>query len=929
MLFSVKKLSINIFFISCITITASAAYLNRPELVNFNSAGTNICSKENLRIKFDHENFEAGNIFTVEISQNGTFTVGNTYTMLGSLTQSGNMQNVFLDVTFPQNVPAGNNYSLRIKGSNPLTYSSQVNEFPFSISKFVASDPDSFPTGYWRGSFYKWTPSITGTITNANTEDIFNPNNYLGYITEDTMSFEYNWDRNTFAPGGLPDTNNVCGMYIDFFSIRMKRRVNLEAGYYIIGGGADDGFRISIDGGATWLIDYWSDHGYQGSINNNGCGFFLSAGTRDLVVEFYENKAHARFRTVFIKTGDPAIDPVTITSPLDGTTICSSGSPVQMTSNAPGGFQWSGPGVSSNGILDPQIGGTGPRTITYQTGLSAFSQNCVKAASVTINVNQGLSAQFSGLQAAYCSNAGVVNLVPQNPGGTFSGPGVNDTTFSPQGLSSGTITIQHVLSSVGGCNDTARVQVEIRVPIVPLVILPGPICSGSAPLQLSANVAGTFSGPGVSGNIFTPAQANIGANAIVFTTVQGPCTLTASGNIRVTNQAVVSLSLPNPSFCLNQLKKGGITFSPLGGILSGPGVTGDSISVQGLSAGPYIVQYIAGEGACKDTASQSFSVFDYPDASFGNLPDTVCEGSADLSLVPLVPGGAFIGQGVVPINKFSPRILETNNTYQIEYRITKNGCTSRTEQFVNILDRLKPPVTFPSMKKRYCASDQSFIPFSIPAGQYFLNGNVVASIDPANLNPGQYILKAVYRPLTDLECIDSSSAIFRFTIIANPNPNLGPDLEIESGLKATIDPKVQAPYNWKIDPSFGQFVESSKPIVFNPVKDVRITVTAFDTSKTCFAIDSIDIKVRPAITFTNLITPNGDNKNDAWEIAGGKSNMEVSIFNRWGKEVYKGKTEGELAWDGKEAGESGVYFYTVSHPSDGRVWKGWLTVVKN
>ncbi|HPI11062.1 MAG TPA: gliding motility-associated C-terminal domain-containing protein [Catalimonadaceae bacterium] len=905
----------------------SAAYLNRPELVDYNFASANICEKASLKIKFDHEQFNPGNVFTVEISQNGSFQTGNTIQLVGALTQSGNQQNVFLTVTFPSSVPAGSNYRLRIKGSSPLTYSNQLNEFPFSISKLSPSDPTVFPTDHWRGSFYSWIPSTTGVITDGNLEDLFNTNNYLGYITEDSLSFDYNWGNNTPAPAIFPDTNKVCGSYKDFFSIRMQRKINFEEGFYIFGGGADDGFRLSLDGGLTWLISDWSDHAYRGSLNNNGCGVFITAGSRNVVAEFYENKTDARFRLVLIKTGTPVIDPISITSPANGATICSGSSPVQLTGNPAGAWQWSGPGVNYQGTLNPSVGGTGPRTITYQTGFSAFGQNCVKTASITVNIVNGLSAQFSGLQPAYCTNSPTVNLVPQNPGGTFSGPGVSGSTFSPLEAGPGSYFIQHILNTPGGCSDTVSIPVTVTAPIIPLIILPENLCSGAAPVTLVANAPGTFSGPGITGNQFNPALANIGNNTIVFTSVQGACTSISSGNIMVLNQPTVSLTLSSIGFCINQTRKAKINASPAGGTLTGPGITGDSLTVTGLTPGNYALQYIAGNAGCSDTAVATFTVYDLPDASFNNMPDTVCEGAANITLVPVTPGGAFVGQGVIPPNQFSPSILLVNNTYMVEYRVTKNGCFNRSEQFVNILDKLKPTLQFPTLKKRYCTTEPAFIPASIPPSRYYLNGNEVTSINPATLAPGNYQLLAVFKPATDLECIDTASARYDFTIIANPAPDLGPDKEVESGQSITLDPKVTAPYSWTTGEP-GLNPEANKPLVFEPTVAQTIKVTASDPTLTCTGTDEMNLTVREKLFFPTLFTPNGDGYNNEWRITGGYNNMKISIIDRWGKKVYNGVSQGEIAWTGEGAEQSGLYFFLVEHPTDGRTWTGWVMVVR-
>ncbi len=1061
--------------------TVFAAYLNRPELVDFNFAGANICEKVNLKIKFDHQNFNAGNVFTAEISPNGSFAPGNTTTLVGSLTQSGSQNSVIFSFDFPTSIAAGSNYRLRIKGSNPLTFSSDLNEHPFSISKLTASDPNFYPTGYWRGYFYRWTPSTTGTINDATNEDIFNASNYIGYISEDTMSFNYNWGSNSNAPGIFPDTNRICGTYRDFFSIRLRRRVNFSDGYYIFGGGGDDGFRLSIDGGLTWLIQDWNDHSYRGSLNNGGCGIFLTAGQRDVVVEFYENKTDAQIRVVIIKTGDPAVNPISISNPTNGATICAGSSPIQMVASPPGAWQWSGIGVSSNGILNPQIGAPGQRTISYQTGFSAFGQNCVKQTSITVNVALGISAQFSGLPSEYCTSSASIQLIPQNPGGIFSGPGVAGLTFSPSIAGVGLHTISHIISS-GGCSDTVKkqvlvsapvsvsiqnlpvsvcnnsasislvgnpsggtfsgsgvsgtffnpglasignnaiaysltsngctssttsnisvsqfttaqfsglvpdycttggvvnltsqnpgnvfsgtgvvgstfspsiagagnftirnivgqssvcpdtayFQVSVLAPVTPIVSWLDSVCSNSNPVSFSANISGTFSGPGMVGNSFNPSLANIGNNNVMFTSIQGPCTVSVSKNVKVVNKLIASLNISSLSFCKGQIKKAGINVSPIGGILAGAGIIGDSLSVVGLNPGSYPVQYIVGSGTCVDTAKRTFNVFDFPNASFV-LPDTVCEGSKDLPLKPadsLNTTYQFADQGVLgqfPNFRFSPSLILKSTTTRVYNFVTKNGCTSSSEQFIYILEKFKPKVLFPDLKSTYCSSDRSFIPVSNPPGQYFMNGQSVDSIKPSRLTVGNYSVKSVYRPATSLECIDSSSAIFNFKIIETPKPDLGRDLTVESGQNIEIDPKIPGPYSWTVNPVPGLPLDESKPIKFKAEQNVVIKVIASDVTKSCFSTDSVFVKVTPALFFPNLFTPDGDGENDSWFIANAYPNMEVKIFNRWGKEIYKGIIENDIAWKGEEAADNSIYFYSVTNPADGRIWSGWVMVKK-
>ena len=83
-----------------------------------------------------------------------------------------------------------------------------------------------------------------------------------------------------------------------------------------------------------------------------------------------------------------------------------------------------------------------------------------------------------------------------------------------------------------------------------------------------------------------------------------------------------------------------------------------------------------------------------------------------------------------------------------------------------------------------------------------------------------------------------------------------------------------------------------------------------------------------AISTYNIITPNGDGKNDVLVI----DNIQLypgnslTIFNRWGREVYK-TTNYQNNW-GQDAGlAAGNYFYLLTLPN-GTNQKNWFEVMK-
>ena len=522
-----RLISVFQFFIISLT---EAAYLSRPELSDYNFAGAVICEKSALKIKFDHEQFNPGNVFTVEIALNGNFTAGNIISMLGSLSQSGNQQNVFLTVNFPSSMPAGNNYRLRVRGSNPTTFSSQLNEYPFSVSKLPASDPAFSPVDYWRGYFYTWTPSITTPIPDGNTEDIFNPASYIGYICESSNSFEFNWGNITAAPASFPDSNNVCGNYKDLFAIRMRRQFQLDGGYYLFSGGADDGFRFSIDGGQTWLLNDWSDHQFR-EVNfpgSNGCGIFLNPGIYNFVVEFYENKIDARFKFSM----DKAPSAADFTGLQTSYCINSAPSTLFPLSTVQSGT-FSGPGISGN-VFSPQLAGSGEHTIAYY--LSGPSGTCGDTIRKIVQVNPLPDADFTGLPPQICADAGSILLTPNTSGGVFSGSGIQGSSFIPAGLQTGSAYIIRYSVNVNGCTDERSKTVVVQpVPDAGFQQIPDSVLSNAGPINLFPNLAGgIFSGPGIQGSAFFPDQvASPGSFEITYNIVANGCSTLSRQQIYV------------------------------------------------------------------------------------------------------------------------------------------------------------------------------------------------------------------------------------------------------------------------------------------------------------------------------------------------------------------------------------------------------------
>jgi hypothetical protein len=106
--------------------------------------------------------------------------------------------------------------------------------------------------------------------------------NYAGYVTEG-IAGNPNFDE-SFGGGNVTYTTNGCPVQTETFSVRYRlNKTFLNDNYEIIVGG-DDGYRFSIDGGATWIINNWADHGYTTTALTVALD-----GNYNLVLEYYEN----------------------------------------------------------------------------------------------------------------------------------------------------------------------------------------------------------------------------------------------------------------------------------------------------------------------------------------------------------------------------------------------------------------------------------------------------------------------------------------------------------------------------------------------------------------------------------------------------------------------------------------------------------------
>jgi len=167
---------------------------------------------------------------------------------------------------------------------------------------------------------------------------------------------------------------------------------------------------------------------------------------------------------------------------------------------------------------------------------------------------------------------------------------------------------------------------------------------------------------------------------------------------------------------------------------------------------------------------------------------------------------------------------------------------------------------------------------------------------------------------------------------AKPNVNAGQDRFVIRGDSLQIEAVVKGEdpvYTWS--PAAYLSVDTILNPLVTPPSDQ--TYTLFATSAFgCTNQDQVTIKVIGGIYIPTAFTPNGDGRNDVWQIPYLDPDWDATawIYNRYGQLIYQGHGTG-ISWNGTINGKpqaTGVYIYLVSLRKKNRFLKGTITLIR-
>lgn len=618
--------------------------------------------------------------------------------------------------------------------------------------------------------------------------------------------------------------------------------------------------------------------------------------------------------------------PITTTPPvIIPEEVCEFSAPFNLTADVAGGI-WSGPGIIDPviGLFDPASAGVGTHSITYTI---AGPPGCSGAASVgTVTVHPLIEPVITPI-GSICIASGIILLDASEPGGVWSGTGVDPGTgaFDPATAGLGTHVISYEI--LGLCPAISSIEINVTGPPTPIISPVADMCESEDEIILDTDIpGGTWSGDGISDSSagsFDPSLAGVGTHTIVYTPAIS-CAETASIEITVIDAAEVPVITPVAEQCINDLPFD-LSTSVAGGTWSGSGIIDASNGTfDPASAGPGLheITYTI-SGPCGSSGTVSIIVSPTMSGSI-SCPEDICESEAPILLEIGIPGGIWSGTGITnpSTGEFSPEVAGIG-THLITYSNHAGVCPFETTFEITVHGA--PEIEFTVENASGCApltvelTNTAFTPgieytWSLSNGQTSTNG---ASWSPVLDIPDTY--DVTLTAVNAYGCTNSETQENAIVVYPNPTANFtftDPDYYGNVDFENTSTGAII--YRWDFD-GLGASSEEHPSFTFPTGSGNYDVCLEVENEYGCIdeICKTVVIESSCYIFAPNAFTPDDDDFNDVFlpHVSGhSPESYELTIFNRWGEMLFESHNT-SVGWDGTYGGKvakDGVYIWKIT-----------------
>ncbi|MBL7937694.1 MAG: gliding motility-associated C-terminal domain-containing protein [Bacteroidia bacterium] len=607
-----------------------------------------------------------------------------------------------------------------------------------------------------------------------------------------------------------------------------------------------------------------------------------------------------------------------------------------LTTSTVGSGVWSGNGVTGI-IFDPTIAGVGTHTLTYSTNSNPTATLCPSSSTISVDVNSTVQPTITAV-GPYCSNFSAVNLAAIPSGGTWTGSGITSTgVLTPGSAMIGNNTYTYTVGSAPcSSSQTTTISIELFVPSTITGTI-NPLCISSAPVNLSTALStstlglGTWSGNGVTGNVFDPAVASTGTHALVYSTSSVPtvtlCPSSSTINISVSAVTQPTLSAAGP-YCSN-FGVQTMTASPAGGVWSvvtssatgPPGViispTGNFFPSSAI-IGNNTLLYTVTSGPCIATQTITVNVVDFISADIVRPLGPYCIYNVPVNLQQIAQnaGGIWSGTGVTGTS-FNPSTAGAG-TITITYSTdpSPSGLCPDLDSTTIVVNPKPNANAFPDndggcnypWKVVYSTTNVNTgtATWNFGDGSPLVQGFYATHIYNT---PGTYTATLYY--VDNAGCVDTTSATQAVTIQEVPDASFDPSANITTVIDAEILFTNQTTnlYNNTYEWNFGMLDGSSEinpSFLFANSGEYMVQLIAtgpgpYNCKDT--AVKKITVNPNVVIYVPNAFTPgNNDGLNDVLQVflppnGVDYSTFDLAIYDRWGELIYK-TNDVTMSWNG-------------------------------
>lgn len=336
-----------------------------------------------------------------------------------------------------------------------------------------------------------------------------------------------------------------------------------------------------------------------------------------------------------------------------------------------------------------------------------------------------------------------------------------------------------------------------------------------------------------------------------------------------------------------------------------------------------------------------------PDASFTLSDTVVCEGDS-ITLTyngNSIPGASFTW--TIDTNKYYTQgpitVSYGPGTYQSKLVINQGGCKDGQNVIKDLTFSPKPFASFNLDPFNGCEPlIVDFTDFSNPnitTWQWdFGNGNTSTQQNPTEtFSQGTYDVSLFVE--TDAGCKDSIVVSGAVTSYPQPDAQFDavPDVVTIEDPTISFTDMTSNPSSWSWDFGDGNTSTDQNPThTYSSGDDTPGSYTVMLIASNQYgcadtAYQTVEVVV-DKIIIPNVITPNNDNRNDAFKIENidYMLSSKLVIFNRWGKKVYEATNyKNDNAWDAENLAD-GVYYYVLEYETyfETKTISGSVTVLR-